>query len=156
MSIKRTISAIFLMKSKLINYLVYTTLCFCTLSMMACSAGPPHGPNIRGGWPQGKTADEFISAMKTRLNLTEEQEIQVRPIIEKEFAKRHKIMEESMAQGPQGMQSLKNKMQELQIASERNLEKILTQEQMVEYQKLIDEERQNMRKNRPSRRMPRF
>jgi Spy/CpxP family protein refolding chaperone len=106
--------------------------------------------------PQGKTADEFISAMKTRLNLTEEQEIQIRPVIEKEVAERRGIIEESMEQRPQGMQSLKNKMHELQIATERNLEKILTQEQMVEYQKLIDEERQNMRKNRPSRRMPRF
>lgn len=122
---------------------------------MACSAGPPHRPK-RGRLPKGKTAEEFISVMKTRLDLTEKQEIQVRPIIEKEFAKRREIFEKSMEQGPQGRQSLKNEMQELQLTTEQNLEKILTQEQMMEYRKLIDEERQNIRKNRPGHRMPRF
>lgn len=156
MSVKRIIYAIFLMKYKFINHLVYISMCLCTLSMLACSAGPPHGPKIRGNLPEGKTVDEFISAMKTRLNLTEEQEIQVRPIIKKEFATRRKIFEESMKQGPQGMESLKNKMQELQGTTEEKLEKILTKEQMKGYRKLIDEERQNMHKNRPRHRMPRF
>jgi hypothetical protein len=64
--------------------------------------------------PEGKTANEFISVMKTRLNLTEKQEIQVYPIIHKEFEKRREIFERHRGQGRQGMQSLKNEMQELQ------------------------------------------
>jgi len=59
--------------------------------------------------------------MKTRLNLTEEQEIQVYPIIHKEFEKRREIFGRRRGQGRQGMQSLKNEMQELQITTKKNL-----------------------------------
>ena len=155
MSVKRVIPSIFLMKYRFIHYFVYVALCLFILNLMACSANPPHRPK-RGRLPEGKTAAEFISDLRTRLNLTQEQETQIRPIIEKEFTKRHEIIEKSMGQGPGGMESLKNKMQELQNNTEKELEKILTQEQMNEYRKLLDDERQNMRKHRPGHRMPRI
>ena len=153
MSTKRIISAARLRKYNFINYFVIPTVCLCLLIMTACSSGRSR---TRGSLPEGKTANEFISVMKTRLNLTEKQEIQVYPIIHKEFEKRREIFERHRGQGRQGMQSLKNEMQELQITTEKKLEKILTQEQMKEYRKLRDEERQKLRKNMPNRRRHRF
>lgn len=153
MSTKRIISAARVRKYNFINYFVIPTVCLCFLIMTACSSGRSR---TRGSLHEGKTANEFISVMKTRLNLTEKQEIQVYPIIHKEFEKRREIFERHRGQGPQGMQSLKNEMQELQITTEKKLEKILTQEQMKEYRKLRDEERQKLRKNMPNRRRHRF
>jgi hypothetical protein len=140
-------------KYNFINYLVIPTVCLFLLIMTACSSGRSR---TRGSLPEGKTANEFISAMKTRLNLTEEQEIQVYPIIHKEFEKRREIFERHRGQGRQGMQSLKNEMKELQITTEKKLEKILMPEKMKEYRRLINEERQNMRKNMHHRIRHRF
>jgi Spy/CpxP family protein refolding chaperone len=84
--------------------------------------------------------------MKNRLNLTDEQEAKIRPIIEDQITKRGALIEKYQGQGREGMGSLKNEMQELSKTTENQLQSILTKEQMENYRNMQAEERQQMRK----------
>lgn len=102
-----------------------------------------------------KTPDQIISVMKDRLGLTEEQEAQIRPIMEEHIKKRDVIVQKYKGQGRQGRRSLRNELQELRKATENQLEMILTEEQMKEYRKLQEEERQKVRERMRRGSMPR-
>ena len=106
--------------------------------------------------PPGKNADQIISDMKSRLNLTDEQETKIRPIIEEQIKKRNALIEKYQGQGHQGRESLRSEMQALGKSTEDQLQPILTKEQMGNYQKMQDEERQNMRKGYRGRRSGAF
>lgn len=150
---KRIISATRVRKYSPINYLVITIVCFCLLTTVLCSSARARN---RGNMPEGKTANELISVMKTRLNLADEQEIQIRPIIEEEYAKRQEIIEEYAGQGRGSKGAMSTELQELQKITEIKLEAILTNEQMKEYRKLRAEELQTRSKNSRDRRRSRF
>ena len=100
--------------------------------------------------PRGKSADQIMSAMKTRLNLTDEQEAKIRPIIEEQVKNRAALIEKYQGQGRQGMRSMRNELQELNQRTGNQLQSILTKEQMEEYQKMQAEESQQRRKGRRS------
>lgn len=153
MSAKRIISATRIRKYNSINYLVITTVCLCLLIMASCSSGRAR---TRGNLPEGKTADELISVMKARLNLTDEQEIQIRPLIEEECAERKEIIEKYAGQGRGSRGVLIGELQGLQKTTETKLETILTEEQMKEYRKLRSEELQTRTKSSQGRRRSRF
>ena len=110
---------------------------------MVCSSADAQS---RGRVRQDKSADQIISDMKNRLNLTDEQEAKIRPIIEDQITKRGALIEKYQGQGREGMGSLKNEMQELSKTTENQLQSILTKEQMENYRNMQAEERQQMRK----------
>jgi hypothetical protein len=103
-----------------------------------------------GRTPGGKSADQIISDMKNRLNLTDEQEAKIRPIIEEQVKNRAALIEKYQGQGRQGMRSMRNELQELNQSTENQLQSILTKEQMEEYRKMQAEESQQRRKGRRS------
>lgn len=107
---------------------------------------------IRGRIPEAKTADQIIADMKDQLNLTDEQEAKIRPIIEEQIKKRGALIEKYQGQGREGMGSLRNEMQELSKSTENQLQSILTKEQMENYRNMQAEERQKMRKGFRGRR----
>jgi len=102
--------------------------------------------------PGGKSADQIISDMKNRLNLTDEQEAKIRPIIEEQVKNRAALIEKYRGQGREGMSSMRNELQALNQSTENQLQSILTKEQMEEYRKMQAEEREQMRKGSRSRR----
>jgi len=114
------------------------------------------GAQSRGRVPPGKNADQILSDMKSRLNLTDEQEAKIRPIIEEQIKKRNALIEKYQGQGRQGRESLRSEMQALGKSTEDQLQPILTKEQMGNYQKMQEEERQNMRKGYRGRRSGAF
>lgn len=91
--------------------------------------------------------EQVMSKMKERLNLTEEQETKVRPIIEESIQKRREILKKD----PQDRSTIKNELQELQWTTDMRLGVILTEEQMKEYQKLREEQSEKMRSEQRSR-----
>ena len=95
--------------------------------------------------PEGKSPDQVMADMKSRLGLTEDQEAQIKPILEDDFVKRHAIIEKYQGQGRQARSSLRTELQELRTTTEHRLEPILTKAQMEEYRKMQEEARQNMR-----------
>jgi Spy/CpxP family protein refolding chaperone len=92
--------------------------------------------------------------MKSRLGLTEDQEAQIRPILEDESVKRHAIIERYQGQGRQGRSSLRNELQQLRASTEHRFESILTKAQMEEYRKMQEEARQRMRQGGPGSTRP--
>ncbi len=126
----------------------------CVLLMSTLPFSAVHAQNVRRV-PEGKSPDQIMADMKSRLGLTDDQEAQIRPILEDEFVKRHAIIEKYQGQGRQGRASLRNELQQLRSTTEHRLEPILTKAQMEEYRKMLEEARQNMRgEGRGSTRLP--
>lgn len=84
--------------------------------------------------------EQVMSKMKERLNLTEEQETKIRPIIEESIQKRLEILKK----GSQDRSTVKNELQELQWTTDMRLGVILTEEQTKEYRKLREEQSEKM------------
>jgi Spy/CpxP family protein refolding chaperone len=94
------------------------------------------------------TPEQVISQMKIRLNLTEEQITQIRPIIEDSMNQQKELFQEYRNQGPQAMASLEAKMQQLEQDIKERLAEFVTDAQLEEYQKMLEEQkvqRENMR-----------
>ncbi len=80
--------------------------------------------------------EKLMYRLKEHLKLTEEQEIKIQPIIDESFKKRSEILKN----GGQGGKSEKSALQELQWSTDMQIGKILTDDQMKEYEKLREEE----------------
>ncbi len=126
----------------------------CVLFMSTLPFSALHAQNARR-MPGGKSPDQTLSEMKSPLGLTEDQEAQIRPILEDEFVKRHAIIEKYQDQGRQGRSSLRNELQQLRKSTEQRFEPILTKAQMEEYRKMQEEARQKMRQGGPGSARPR-
>jgi len=91
-----------------------------------------------------KILGQTFSIMKERLNLTEEQEVEARPIIEDSIEKQRSMTKKHIEQGRWGFRSLRSEMQEHQEYIESRLGMILTENQMEEYRKIQEDQRQKM------------
>lgn len=108
-------------------------------------------PHLGGRRPflTDRAQKPIFPEIKKRLNLTEAQEEEIRPIIEDSMGKRRKIFEKFEVQRKQALRSFKNEMEENQKSVEKRLGHILTAEQMVEYRKFYEEHDPMMRRTRP-------
>ena len=97
-----------------------------------------------------KTPEQVFSDMKMRLNLTKEQEADVRPIIESSIENKRKILKKYKDQQEQVFRSLSNEMQELQKSVNKRLGNTLTAEQMEDYRGFNNEDCFMMRRFRSS------
>jgi Spy/CpxP family protein refolding chaperone len=116
----------------------------CVLLMSSVPFSAVHAQNA-GRTQEGRSVDQIMADMKTRLGLTEDQEARIRPILEDEFVKRHAIIEKYQGQGREARSSLRNELQQLRSTTDHRLEPILTKAQMEEYRKMQEEARQRMR-----------
>jgi Spy/CpxP family protein refolding chaperone len=101
--------------------------------------GMPHPP-MMGGMP-----DQLFATMKERLNLTKEQEEKIRPIIDASREKKQTILKKHGEQEQENMRILENDMQALDKDIEKQLDSVLTEEQLKKYQKIQEEQCQEMR-----------
>jgi hypothetical protein len=145
-------------ESCLLYYIMSIATVFLLLTLLSCSPAHVQG---RAQMPPVKTAEEFILAMKERLNLNAEQMEEVRPVIEEDRKMRNTIIGKYAGQGREAMSQARYEMEELRRMTESRLSKILTPQQMEDYRKLCDEEARSMRRGRGDgsgvgSRMPRF
>ena len=90
--------------------------------------------------PPQYTSEELLATMKDRLNLTDDQQAKVRPIIEEFCQKRMDIIGNYIGQAPRGGDCcLRCDLQRLGESTEKQLATILTEKQMREYKKIQDE-----------------
>ncbi len=101
-----------------------------------------------------QTAETRMEQLQERLSLTEEQQKEVQPILDEVWANSQELREKARQQEPSAetMRTMREEMGALQTATREKLAKILTEEQLTEYDQMIREEREKMR-NRRSRRM---
>jgi|WetSurSiteA1Bulk_404760.scaffolds.fasta_scaffold08784_1 hypothetical protein len=110
--------------------------------LVACSQ-----PRTRRGAPPGGgmtlpqyAPEELLASMRDRLNLTDEQQKKVRPIMEEYCKKQQDIIGKYKGQEPHGGDCcLRCELQRLEESIEKQLATFLTEKQMREYQKIQDE-----------------
>jgi hypothetical protein len=82
---------------------------------------------------EAKTADQIISGMKTALRLTDEQEVNIRPIIEEQVKKRNELIKKYQGRDCLGTDCLKDELKDLRISTENQLQYFLTEDQRIQY-----------------------
>jgi Spy/CpxP family protein refolding chaperone len=112
---------------------------FCAMIFMM----QPVGVHARDISNMNPSPDKVMSQLKTRLNLTEEQEAKMRLIIEESIRKRQEIVRNSS----EDRRAVKSQLQELRWSTDMQIGRILTEEQMKEYQKLRKEQSEKSENN---------
>ena len=115
-------------------------LLFLASTFPSCS---PHRQNLRPA-PEPKSSDQIMSEMKRQLKLSNEQEVNIRPIIENQVKKREELIRKYQAQDRQSMASLRDELKDLRIVTEKQLQYFLTSEQMIDYGYMQQEEDQRI------------
>jgi hypothetical protein len=82
--------------------------------------------------------------MKRQLNISNEQEVNIRPIIENQVKKREELTRKYQAQDHQSLASLRDELRDLRIITEKQLQYFLTSEQMINYGYMQQEEDQRI------------
>ena len=98
-----------------------------------------------GNYQSAKSPDEALAKMKERLNLTDEQEKEIRPIMEQKFAQQKEIFQKYQGMSKEERQPMWGELQEVQSSTQEQLAKILSEKQMQEYQKIREEKKEQMR-----------
>lgn len=120
-----------------------------TLLLLAAS---PTDLMAQGRSPGPVVTDSLIDSYASRLNLTSEQEVSLRNILETQSEKAREMIGAARAQGREAMEAMRPKLQELQEATNTEVEGLLTEDQIPEYHKIqaeIQEMRRSMRQQRP-------
>jgi hypothetical protein len=113
------------------------------ITLISCS----HPAQNRRRIPEAKEpkpAEQIMSDMKTVLSLTDEQEMNVRPIVEEQVKKRHELVKKYQGQGRPGRDSLRDELKDLRVSTENRLQYFLTNDQMIKYGYMQQEEDQRI------------
>ena len=92
----------------------------------------------------GREPDQLFATMKERLNLTKEQQEKVRPIMDASMEKKRTILKKHGEQERENMRILENDMQALDKDRGKQLDSVLTETQLKEYQKIQEERCEGM------------
>ena len=136
-------SANFFIKRRLFWGVVITGSLLLPATLTSCS---PHAQNRRRipELRETKTTDEIIIQMKGWLNLTEDEEVKVRPIIEEQVKRRRELLKKYEGQEYKRMDSLKDELKDLRISTASQLQYFLTSDQMIKYGAMQQEEDQRI------------
>ncbi len=101
-----------------------------------------HKHSFRPGFSDEKI-DGIFMELKERLKFNEAQEKEIQPIVKESLTNRKKIVESYLRQNLRNRNAMRNEMHELQETVEKQLEDLLSEEQMNTYRE-IQEERRHM------------
>jgi hypothetical protein len=82
--------------------------------------------------------------MKTALRLTDDQEVNIRPIIEEQVKKRSELIKKYQGRDCPRTDCLKDQLKDLRISTENQLQYFLTNDQMIQYGNMQQEEDQRI------------
>ena len=109
-------------------------------TVMSCSHTGHNRQQIKGP----RAADQILFQMKAYLDLTDEQEVKVRPIIEAQVKERNDEFEKCKDHGRDGRDYLKIELKDLRLRTEKQLQPLLTNEQLTRYGDMQLEEDQRI------------
>ncbi len=107
----------------------------------------------RGAGPMAAPTDSLIDAYSSRLNLTDEQSMNLKEILEAQSKKAQEMFEAVSGQGREAMMEMRPKMEQLGKETSEQVEALLTEDQIPEYRKIQaenQERRRSMRQRQPS------
>jgi hypothetical protein len=108
-------------------------------TLISCSHPAQNRGRLREA-KEAKTADQILSDMKAGLKLTDEQEVNTRPIIEEQVKKRNELIRKYQGRDCRGTDCLKDQLKDLRINTENQLQYFLTNDQMIKYGYMQQEE----------------
>jgi Spy/CpxP family protein refolding chaperone len=117
------------------------------LAMLALT---PLSAEAKGRGMREPSPDRAVARLTERLDLTEEQQVQVRQILEESFDQRREIWDEGRA----SRDAVREQMETLKQETDDRLAEVLNEQQIEESQKL-DQERVERREGRRGRRFDR-
>ncbi len=129
-------------KRQAYSFLLVFSILILFLASTFSSCSPPR-QNLRPP-PEAKSPDQIINELKRQLKLSNEQEVNIRPIIENQVKKREELIRKYQAQDRQSMASLRDELKDLRIITEKQLQYFLTSEQMIDYGYMQQEEDQRI------------
>jgi hypothetical protein len=97
-------------------------------------------------------AKQRMEEIRQRLNLTPEQQEQIRPILMEEFERLRALREKAGGGGRRDRRQMARELRDIQSDTEKKLKPILTPEQMAEYRKIREEARSRFRDQMRNRR----
>jgi len=103
-----------------------------------CSSA--HGAGFGRG-PHPKRVDDRMAFLTEKLQLTSEQQTEVRPILEAVYEKQNDLLEEARNQDRLAWRELRSQMQSIATETQKPLTSILTPGQMASYEELMEERR---------------
>ncbi|MBW2027580.1 MAG: efflux RND transporter periplasmic adaptor subunit [Deltaproteobacteria bacterium] len=115
---------------------------------MVVRAADPQGRLIRtaGGGRQGPpSTDQVIATIGARLKLTDQQMMEVRPILLEHIREQDSVRRRFGGKGFSGIQKLASNMQKLNARTKKRLQGVLSPEQLSEYETYLEEQRQKRR-----------
>ena len=98
-------------------------------------------PAHAGPGPRAMAPEKRLAHLKDRLQLSDRQVEQVRPILEDMAARRRDIMDQARSQGGSGRASFREDMRVLREETDARLSEILSTEQMDAWKSLREEQR---------------
>ena len=125
---------------------LFICLTGCLLFMSTLPSCSTHNRN-RGRIPEIKeaqSADQIILQMKSAILLSDEQENRIRPIIEQQVQERKTLMKKYAGRDRQRVEALRDDLKDLRISTEKQLQYHLTNEQMIKYGYMQQEEDQRL------------
>jgi hypothetical protein len=128
-----------------------TILIVCVIlegALISCSSNTQnrrHTPETR----RVKPADHILLEMEIDLNLSNEQGEKIRPIIEGQVKRRKELIQKFQDQGQAGLGSLQAELKDLRISTAKELQYFLTNEQMVKYGNMQQEEDRRIISEKP-------
>ena len=124
------------------------------LATLLILAAWPTDLKAQGRGPGPVVTDSLIDSYVLRLDLTSEQEASLRGILETQAERARDMIGAARSQGREAMEALRPKLRELQTNTNRQVEAVLTEDQIPEYHKIqaeIQEMRRSIRQQRPPR-----
>jgi len=112
----------------------------------------PTDLKAQGRGPDSVVTGSLIDSYVSRLNLTTEQDISLRSILETQSERAQEMISVARAQGREAMEAIRPKLQEFQEDANKHVEELLTEDQIPEYHKIqaeVREMRRSMRQQRP-------
>ncbi|WP_319581543.1 hypothetical protein [uncultured Pseudodesulfovibrio sp.] len=103
-------------------------------------AGGPGGPGGPGEQAAPVSPEQRMADMKSKLGLTDEQMAQVEPILKDQSERRKAIMDQARSGSSQARKEAQAKMDDLDWETSKKLSQVLTEDQMLAYTKLLEEE----------------
>jgi Spy/CpxP family protein refolding chaperone len=108
--------------------------------------GPP------AGFDPKESFEQFMTDCTKELNLTKEQEIKMRSILEEQFTEQKAYREKMKNSDSKDFRAMKKEMKRIREKTDAQLNPVLTEEQMKQFQSLREERRQKFRKEMRQRR----
>ncbi len=87
-----------------------------------------------GARGEESTAAEFIAGCSARLQLSEKQQARLRPVLEAAMEQKQTLIRKYRSQGNRDRRALKAELERIDQSAEDRLEKVLSTEQLAEFQ----------------------